>query len=299
MDVLIKVLSPRTGIRVTYADVTVAAKALEARHLSGPTASAVLGEVLVGAALLSTDLSRPEEVVSLHMHVSGPLKGAFAEASGCGHLRGFTNIKVLNDLDGRDVYGIAPALGESGQARVIKSIPGQILSQSVLLAAPLVPRVLLARYYNETLQTRAGVALAVSVNSGGLRLACGLVAERMPDGDPAAFVTVLEAMEAGVVAERLAAGAKLADIAAILGLPDLVAREERRLQFACRCSRAKVEGLLGSLPDADLEALAARAVAPVISCHVCGEAYTIPTTLPRQLLEARRATGGPGEKPKE
>ncbi len=289
MDRLEKGLSESTSIRVTCADVTVASKALEARHLCGPAASQALAESLVAAALAAADASSPDEAVTLRFSVEGPIGGVLVEARGNGDMRGYTQTKTIDALDGADTYSSAAAFGAAGTLHIVRSLPGKLLAQaSVSLPHPTV-QTALARYFNQSLQVPAGVTMAVRVDSGGLIQARGLVAERMPDGRSDAFVQVLEAMESGAVATALRTAGALSDLAAVLSLPDLAVRESRRLQFACTCSLPKVLAVVKGLAVADLDALLDRGEPAVVYCHMCGNGHTLSIELLRHIRAARTA----------
>ena len=116
--------SVRQGILWRHADVTDSARALAQAHLCGPTAALVLGEALAGVALLSHELTQPEEAIALHLRVKGPIRGVTVEATRDGALRGYPRIKILNDLDGNEEILSAPALGQSGEAQILRSVPG-------------------------------------------------------------------------------------------------------------------------------------------------------------------------------
>ena len=57
------------------------------------------GRSLAAVALLGAELSQPEEMVTLRMRVSGPVGGLLVEAGADGSLRGYTHVKVMNELD--------------------------------------------------------------------------------------------------------------------------------------------------------------------------------------------------------
>lgn len=289
MDALVKTLSESACIRCVWVDVSQAAKALEARHLCGPTSALVLGQALADAALLASDLAGSEEAACLQVRVSGPVRGVVTEATGAGGLRGFTYTKVMNELDQADEIRVSNALGASGKAQVTFSEPGRIMKQSVLPATPPDLRALLARYYNVSAQTPAGVALSVRADSGGLLHARGVVVERMPDGSHEPFADALEAFERGDVAGALREPPELGVMAQALGLEDLRIRETRGLRFECRCSQDKTEALLDSLPVAELESMAEAAKPQRTTCHMCGQDYTVTAAVIQEKLAARRA----------
>ncbi len=287
---MIKAISPSTGIRVCRVDVTAAATALEARHLSGPTAGLVLSEVLVGAALLSADASSPEETVYLRLSVTGPVKGVLAEAAGNGNLRGYSNVKVLNELDGLPEIRSAAALGDAASAEVVSSLPGKLLNRGLVSIKPAAVEPVIARYFMQSLQIPTAVSVASRSDSGGLIFARGILAQRMPDTPEGAFVPTLEAFNAGRVREALAANEPWESLIKALALPDLQVRETRGLQFACRCTAERVLDMLVGIPVEELERMAGESGPHNIVCHMCGNDYAIPSVQIRELVEKRKST---------
>ena len=273
MDQLIKALSPTTNIRFASVEATMAAKALEARHLSGPTASLALAEGLVAVALLSLDVANEDEAVMLRTNVAGPIGGMMVEAMGDGGLRGFTNTKILNDLDGLDSIRTDDALGRSGSVQVVTSTPGKILNQASLNVNPPRMNYVVARYFNHSMQVPTACEVCAKADSGGIISARGFLAQRMEDSDREAFVRVLEQFEEGAVRERLSLTSDCAAFGETYGLSDVAVRETRPLMFNCRCTRERTLAVLKTLSRAELEALIARGENQHITCHMCGDSY--------------------------
>jgi molecular chaperone Hsp33 len=294
MDALIKAIEPKARIRFTMADVTMSAKALEARHLSGPTASMALAEGLAAVALMTQDSGHADEAVMLRLHVSGPIRGLLVEATGAGTLRGFTHAKILNDLDGAERIDTEAAWGNSGAIHVIVSRPGVILSRAALHVNPPRMQRVLARYFNFSLQTPTAAELFVKADSGGLIRACGILAQRMADTDTDAFVRVLECFERKAVQDWLADGANLARLAALLGLTDVERHETRPLSFLCRCTREKTVDALSTLTQAELESLVARGASQTVTCHMCAKSYTAGPDDIRAVLARKSQNPPPG-----
>lgn len=278
-------MSERGRVRVVSAQVTMLAKALASRHLAGPVAGRVLAEGLAGVALMSADLSRPEETVYIRLKASGPVGGVLVEAAGNGDCRGFPTIKIIGALDATPPGDSVAALGGTGSVQIVQSLPGRILNQSVYTVAP--PRFdqLLARYYLHSLQVPTAVAIRVSADAGGISQARAVMAQRMPDTESAVFESVLLAFFEGRVAAGLDETAALTGVAATLGLPDLASRESRELRFRCRCSQARTEQALGALSRAELEDMLAENRNHQVTCHMCGQDYQIGPASLRRMLE--------------
>ncbi len=274
MDQLVKAMSPETQIRFAAVEVTMAAKALEARHLSGPTAAMALAEGLVAIALMSQDAASDDEALMLRVNAAGPIGGMMVEAIGCGGLRGFTNIKILNDLDVLDTIATDDAWGKSGSVQILTSLPGKILNQASLNVNPPHMNFVLARYFNHSMQVPTACEVWAKADSGGLISARGFMAQRMEDSDQNAFVRVLEAFEAGSVREQLATNADALAFGKVFGLPDIEVRETRPLAFQCRCTKERTLAVLKTLPRDELEAIITQGNPQNVTCHMCGNTYT-------------------------
>jgi molecular chaperone Hsp33 len=275
-------------MRLTLVDVTMPAKALEARHLAGPTAALAMAEGLTAVALMSADLADADEAISLRMQVTGPVRGLLVEACGNGDLRGFPNQKILDAPDDAESIESRRALGEQGVAEIVRSVPGRTLNQASISAAPPLIERVLARYYNLSLQIPSAVALACRSDSGGILWARGAVAERMPDANSETFVQILEAFQDGRVHAALGEAATLDSLRPILPLPRITRRESRELRFRCRCSRAKIRDVMTTLSVAELDTII-ESGQQRITCHMCGADYTLPADELRGIRDARRA----------
>ena len=285
MDQLVKAISPETKIRFATAEVTMAAKALEARHLAGPTGAMALAEGLVATALLSLDVTGEEEALMLRVNAAGPLGGMMVEAMGNGGLRGFTNKKILNELDTLDEISTDTAWGASGSVQILTSVPGKILNQASLNVNPPHMTYVLARYFNHSMQVPTACEIWARADAGGLIAARGLLAQRMEDSDQEAFVRVLEAFEDGAVRKQLSETADPVAFGDVFGLPDLEAREIRDLAFQCRCTKERTLAVLKTLSRDELNALIVRNESQNVTCHMCGDSYVASTDDMRAILD--------------
>ena len=274
MDQLVKAISPSAKIRFASADVTMTAKALEARHLSGPTASLALAEGLVAVALLALDAANDDEALMLRVNAAGPIGGMMVEAMGDGGLRGFTNIKIMNDLDDLDTISTDEAWGRSGAVQILTSTPGKILNQASLNVNPPRMTYVMARYFNHSMQVPTACEVHARADAGGIITARGFLAQRMEDSDQQAFVRVLEQFEEGSVRKTLSQTSDCEEFGDIFGLSDIAARDTRELMFKCRCTKERTLATLKTLSRDELAALISRGEGQNITCHMCGNTYT-------------------------
>ena len=281
MDRLLKCITHDSRIRITVVDVTMTAKALEARHLSGPLASAVLAESLAAGALLASDASSSDEAWMLRMNVSGAVGGVLVESTGSGQLRGFTNQKTLGNLDAVLPIDTASALGDTGSVQIVSSMPGRILSQAVLNVTPPHLRFVLARYYNQSVQVPTGCCVKVAADDGGILSARALLVQRMDDSDQSVFIGALECLESeemdAFLLERVWGDDIAVRVRDVLRCDPVAVREEKPLSFGCRCNKDRVLGILQSLSMEEVDGMIAAGKSQDVTCHMCGQTYTADT----------------------
>ena len=289
--------SVRQGIRWCHADVTDSARALAQAHLCGPTAALVLGEALAGVALLSYELTLPEETLAIHLRVKGPIQGVVVEAARDGALRGYPQVKILNDLDGSEEVLSAPALGQAGEAQILRSVPGRLVSRAAIDAAPPAVEKIVNRYLNHSLQRTAFAVILALPYVDGVDLARAVLVECPPGGDRRAFARLRARVEDGSLAEALEMADGAQGFREEIGLPDIDAEPPRPLRFACRCSPERAQAALAALKPEELRDMAAAGRPADIFCHLCGRHYAFETG--HLLLLADRSghppAGGPSD----
>ncbi|MEI7945740.1 MAG: Hsp33 family molecular chaperone HslO [bacterium] len=280
--------SPSQKLRVIQVEVTDSARELERSHLCGPTAGLIQAEALAGVALLGMDLTEPNETVTLGMRVTGPLVGLLVESSTEGNLRGYTQVKVMNDLDAAEELDTSAAMGDQAEVQVIRSSPGKILSSASLDVTPASVSRSVEAYYKQSLQRQVWVQTSALAYGAFIDSARGLLVECLPDGDVVTFRRIEELFTDGTILECLDAASSLETICSTLGLDDCTIEEVYPLRFACRCSVDRVQGMLSGLPTEDLQAVLEKAEPVQIFCHMCGKGYRVEPDFVRQVLEARR-----------
>jgi molecular chaperone Hsp33 len=289
-DLLTRACATKARIQLAYVEVTDAARALERSHLSGPTATLALAEALAGVALLGAELTRPQETVTLRLRVTGPVEGLLVEAAADGSLRGYTNVKVLNDLDGREELDSSEAFGDRAEVQILRSEPGRILGHATFETRPASVRAAIEQYYRQSLQRRAAAQLTAVAYGGTLDQARGVLALAMPDTPDGEFERLAALFEDQTAAEELEACDSLEELAGVLGAGHLECEPPRRLRFACRCSPARVAGMLDALDEKDLAAMAAAGKPTAITCHMCGRGYAVEPAEIAQRLARKRKT---------
>ena len=267
--------SPSARIRVVLAEVTDSARELERSHLCGPTAGLIQAEALAAVALLGSDLVGADETVTFRMTVSGPLGGLLVEAAADGGLRGYTNAKVMEDFDVAEEFDTSSALGDRAEVQIIRSRPGKVISSGSVEVIPAAISHGLELYYKQSLQRSAWVQTSALAYGAFIDSARGVMVECLPDGNGAVFARIEESFADGTILDCLEASASLKTVCETLGLEDCTFDAGKPLKFACRCSVARVEGMLAGLPAEDLRAMLAKGEPVQVFCHMCGKGYSV------------------------
>jgi molecular chaperone Hsp33 len=257
------------------------AHALLARHDNSPVVTKLAGEALALAAGLSSAL-KYRGSFSLQAKGDGPVSMLLADCTQDGALRGYAraDTEKLDSLLLNQAEPTAAALlgsgylaftvdqgGDMDRYQGIVSIEGDTLSAMAL------------HYFRTSEQVEYDVHLAAGLRPEGWR-AAALILERVAgeggidpglDADAqteswrtavtlANTLTEEELLDDGLPPDRL--------IWRLFGNEGVAVDRPRALAYGCRCSRAKLSGILESFPDDDLDEMAVDGTI-VMTCEFC------------------------------
>ena len=244
-------------VAITFVDVTSAAETLVKNHLCGPTAAYFLSRSLAAAALLGSEMSEKDEVLSIQMKCEGPLGGLNVECSAANTLRGYTEQKLLEGLDDVCSTNEKAALGTHQKWCVTRSVPGRIISQGLATS--------LNEYIADSLQRKARLFLSARVTEAlEVCSARGMLIEYLPDA--------VDQNPDWSGAAKINLENSPRTILKQLGLGAAELKGTTPLAFGCHCSKERAAATLVTLTKEDGEALP-----PTIDiiCHMCGKMYTL------------------------
>ncbi|MBO4685970.1 MAG: Hsp33 family molecular chaperone HslO [Lachnospiraceae bacterium] len=272
-------------VRATAADEFIRAFAITSRgiaekarvaHNLTPVATAALGRLLSGAAMMGIMMKGDKDMLTVRIDASGPLQGLLVTADSHGRVKGYVGNPDAEAPDRPDGHlGVGAAVG-IGVLSVIKDLGlkdpyiGDIPLQTGEIAEDL------TYYFAASEQTPSSVGLGVLVDRDGSVLQSGgFIVQLMPDV-PDEVITKLEENLKGLptVTEMLSAGDTPEDMLSrvLAGLsPEMTGTNDA--EFFCNCSRDRyAQGLislgkkeLGNLPDENGEI--------EVRCRFCNKAY--------------------------
>lgn len=277
-DLIISASAPAAGFTIVAGITTELVRETQVRHALSPTATAAVGRLVTGAALLGSSL-KGRERISLQITGDGPLRSIVADAWLLDEerigARGYAKVPgadlPLSD-DGK--FDVAAALGQ-GSMQVTKSYE---VGQPYVGIVPLHTGEIaedIAAYLVNSEQIPSIVALGVLADPQGVKAAGGVIAQLLPGADEGA-VSALEdrALSMPPTTKLISDGADAhALLHALAGPAELRSHRTIDVRFGCRCTREKVEAALLGLGADELCKMARERSETEATCEFCKKMY--------------------------
>ncbi len=274
------------------------------RHELAPTASAAVGRLCTGAALLGASL-KGREKLTLQIAGDGPLERLVADVA-----LDATRARQPGTLDeiGARCYTRNPhidvPLNAAGKFDVSRAVGKGYLqvTRSFEIGQPYVGIVELrsgeigddlAAYLFTSEQIPSVVALGVLANPSGIKAAGGIIAQLLPGAADATIATLEERVATmPAVTAQIDGGTDVGGLIASLAGP-LAVRYTRAydVAFRCTCSRERVERALLGLGSDELRKMADEQPATEAVCEFCKTLYVLTNEEVRNLIDRLEVRG--------
>jgi len=283
MDRLIYGTAADATVRLIAAVTTDTVEEAVRRHETSPTASATLGRMLTGAALLGASLKEFDRL-TVRIESDGPVGGITVEANNTGDVRGYVRnptAELPPTADGKfDVRGLVGqgmfyVMRESGfdiglhREPYIGSVPitsGEIAED-------------FAYYLAKSEQIPAAVMLGVLLKkTEPFVVASGGVMIQMMPGVNDHIVTMIEdtVSRAPHLTDVIKEGATPEDLLKlVLGVIDFEVLDERPVAFRCTCSYERAFSMISALGSDEVKSMMAEDKGAVMTCGFCNETYRL------------------------
>ncbi|MEG1583809.1 MAG: Hsp33 family molecular chaperone HslO [Anaerovorax sp.] len=279
-------------------------------HHTTPLATAALGRVLTGAGLMGLLLKNKEDKLTLQFKGDGPAVELLATAKGDGSVKGYiSNAQVDLPKKANGKLNVGGALGV-GTLTVIKDLglkepyTGKMDFVTGEIADDL------TAYFFVSEQQSSSVALGEKIDVDGRVLAAGgMIIQMLPEADPAsihALEVLLDQMKPiSLQIEELVNKSQGRTAEAILmnlmteifrPLPEefqVELLDYREIGWHCDCCEERLEKVLISIGEKELEEMIKQDGHAEIVCQFCEKKYNFDKTHLEDLLEECRT----GERP--
>ncbi len=255
-------------------------KARQIHNLS-PVATAALGRLLTGGAMMGAMCKNDSDVLTLQIQCSGPIGGLTVTSDAKANVKGYVNNpEVMLPPNAKGKLDVGGALN-LGVLSVIKDIglKEPYVGQTHLVTGEIAED--LTNYFATSEQIPTAVALGVLMEKDNtVKQAGGFIIQMLPDGDSPVDMDRL----ADLLEERLA------NFSAITTLLDNGVTPEEMMQqlfegydveimdkiptgYNCNCSKERVYKAVASIGKKDIQEMIDKGDPIEVNCHFCGSHY--------------------------
>lgn len=259
-----------------------------AAHNTSPVATAALGRLMTGAAMMGSMMKGDKNILTLQIQCSGPIEGLIVTADSKGNVKGYVNNpEVILPASAKGKLDVGKAL-DLGVLTVIKDLGlkepyvGQVELRTGEIGDDL------TYYFASSEQVPSAVGLGVLMNKDNtVRRAGGFIVQLMPFAEEeviaqleknlAEITSVTELLDQEYTPEMI-----LDKLLGNLGL-DIMDRMDT--QFYCNCDKDRVAKALISIGAKELQQLIDEGKTIELNCHFCNTNYEFTVEEMKELLE--------------
>lgn len=284
-DLVLPFLLSSAGVRGRLIRLDEAADRILSRHAYEPPVAHLLAELLVLAGGLGS-LMKFDGVFTLQTKGDGPVRLMVADVTSAGALRAYAEVDhaAVQALLAREPAPSLPRLCGAGwlaftvdQKDVTQRYQGIVALEGANLAECFL------HYFRQSEQLPTAIHIAADRVEGRWR-AAGLILQRLPSEEHGGDHLEREAREEGwrraTILMSTLTDRELLDPALppdhllwrLFHEETLELHPQRPLKESCRCSRERIETVLASLTDAELEEMTVDERI-VVTCQFCNRAY--------------------------
>ena len=275
-DYMIRATAADGQIRAFAANTKDVVETARKDHNTSPVATAALGRLLTGGAMMGTMLKGEKDLLTLQLQCSGPARGLTVTADANGHVKGFVNNPIVELPPNKDGHLNVGGALDLGILSVIKDMGlkepyvGQCQLQTGEIAEDL------TYYFATSEQIPSAVGLGVLMNKNNtVRQAGGFIIQLMPDASEET-ISALEKRLAKVssVTAMLDIGKTPEDILQeLLGDMELAVLDRMAVSFKCGCSKERFARGIASIKKSDIQEMIDAGENIETCCQFCNSKY--------------------------
>ena len=292
-DYIVRATAANNQIRAFAATTRDLVEAARAAHNTSPVATAALGRLLTGGAMMGVMMKGEKDLLTLQIKAGGPLEGITVTADSKGNVKGYVgNPNVVIHANDKGKLDVAGAVGV-GFMNVIKDmgLKEPYVGQTVLQTSEIAED--LTYYFATSEQVPSSVGLGVLMEKDNtVKQAGGFILQLMPFTEEAVIcrleenlkkvTSVTALLEEGYTPQML--------LEKLLEGFDMEINDTIPTQFYCNCSKERVERALISIGRKDIQEMIDEGKEIEMNCHFCNKNYTFTVEeLKKILKECKRA----------
>lgn len=287
-DYIVRATAADAQIRAFAATTKNTVEAARQAHNTSPIATAALGRLLTAGGMMGTMLKGQDDILTLQIKGSGPMKGLTVTADSKANVKGYViEPQVMLPPNEQGKLDVGGAVGD-GFLTVIKDMglkepySGQTQLQTGEIAEDL------TYYFATSEQVPSAVGLGVLMEKDNtVKQAGGFIIQLMPFAEEETIAkleeklsqvkSVTKLLDDGMTPEQI--------LEFLLGDMGLEILETVPTNFYCNCDKARVEKALISIGREEIQEMIDDAEPIEVKCHFCNTAYTFSVDELEEILK--------------
>ena len=287
-DYIVRATAADAQIRAFCAITKNTVETARASHNLSPVASAALGRVLTGGAMMGSMLKSDTDLLTLQVLGDGSIGQITVTADAFGNVKGYvTNSNVMLPPNAVGKLDVAGAVGK-GYLRVIKDMglkepySGQIELQSGEIADDL------TYYFATSEQVPSSVGLGVLMNKedGSVKQAGGFIIQLMPFAEEDVIIKLEENLKKVISVTKMLEEGNTPEkmLETILSGLQPTITDTLPVRFHCNCEKKRVEKAIISIGKKEIKDMIEEGKPIEVNCHFCNKNYTFSVDELKELL---------------
>ncbi len=290
-DYIVRATAANSQIRAFAATTRNLVEDARQRHNTSPVATAALGRLLTGGALMGSMMKNEEDMLTIQIKCDGPIKGLTVTADVNGNVKGYVeNPNVMLPPSKAGKLDVGTALG-LGVLSVIKDmgLKEPYVGQTILVTSEIAED--LTYYFTTSEQVPSSVGLGVLMEKNNtVKQAGGFIVQVMPfiedkvltklEENIAKIDSVTAMLDQGMTPEQL--------LETVLEGLDVVYTDTMDTAFSCNCSKERVEKALISIGKKDIQEMINDGKPIEMHCHFCNSSYEFTVEEMKALIKKSR-----------
>ncbi len=276
MDYIVRATAANQQIRAFAITSKEMVETARKHHNTSPVATAALGRLLTGGAMMGVMMKGEKDMLTLMMKGDGPINGVTVTADSKGNVKGYVgNPNVLIPANYAGKLDVGAAIGY-GTLTVIKDMG---LKEPYASQVPLGTSEVaedLTYYFAKSEQVPTAVALGVLMSKDNtVKQAGGFIIQLMPFASEE-IITALEERISKItsVTDMLEKGMTPEDILKeVMGDMDVEFTDRIDTGFKCNCSKERIVKALSGISKKELDEIINDGKEIEVKCDFCNTSY--------------------------
>ena len=276
MDYIVRAVAADKQIRAFAITSREMVETARQHHNTSPVATAALGRLLTGGAMMGVMMKGEKDMLTLMMKGDGPINGVTVTADSKGNVKGYVgNPNVLIPANYAGKLDVGAAIGY-GTLTVIKDMG---LKEPYVSQVPLGTSEVaedLTYYFASSEQVPSAVGLGVLMSKDNtVKQSGGFIVQLMPFADEEVINKLEERVNnISSVTEMLEKGMTPEDILKeVMGDMDVEFTDKIETGFVCNCGKEKIAKALAGISKKDMDEIINDGKEIEVKCDFCNTTY--------------------------